>query len=323
MTEGRLFSIGMGIWAYKWLLEWYWQRAQKEERRPSRSETAMLHGLFYGLVGILLSVTFYAYLGHVKGFLRVGLLGGACGFTFGFLGGLIKAGSEEATRDLLAVDLEWAQTASSAVVLASVIMYVLVQAFKIPSGSMQPTLYEGDHLFVNKFYYGVRVPFTQKRIGAFKDVGARDVVVFRFPDEDKEGQHYGKDFIKRAIATGGQTVMVRDKKIFVDGKPVDPEPFVQFLDSTVYPRFSDDSFELDSASYQKAWEEGRLSMVLRGEEVRDNFGPVRVPEGHYFVMGDNRDASFDSRFWGPLPKRYLKGKAWFIYWPPKRIKTIR
>ncbi len=323
MTEGRLFGIGLGIWLYKWLLEWYWRRSDREETQPSRSETAMLHGLFYGLVGVLLAVTFYAYLGHVKGFVNVGLLGAIAGFVFGFLMGLIKAGSFEATRDLLAVDLEWAQTASSAVILASVIMYVLVQAFKIPSGSMQPTLYEGDHLFVNKFFYGVRIPFTDKRLLSIRDVKPKDVVVFRFPDENKDGQHYGKDFIKRAIAVGGQTVMIRNKEVFVDNQSAGPEPYTQFLDKTIFPRFEQGLPALTPQEYQKAWEGARLYTILRGEEIRDNFGPVRVPEGAFFVMGDNRDASYDSRFWGPLPKKYLKGNAWFIYWPPKRIKAIR
>ncbi|MBI2070214.1 MAG: signal peptidase I [Elusimicrobia bacterium] len=224
---------------------------------------------------------------------------------------------------MLAVDLEWAQTASSAVILASVIMYTLVQAFKIPSGSMQPTLYEGDHLFVNKFYYGVRVPMTEKRVFSVSDVTAKDVIVFQFPTANDNHQHFGKDFIKRAIAVGGDTVVIRNKQVFINGKALGQEVYTQFLDPRIFPRFESQSQNLPPEEYQRYWEKGQLEMVLRHDEIRDNFGPVRVPDGHYFALGDNRDASYDSRFWGPMPKKYLKGKAWFIYWPPRRIKVIK
>ncbi|MBI4064159.1 MAG: signal peptidase I [Elusimicrobia bacterium] len=224
---------------------------------------------------------------------------------------------------MLSIDLEWAQTASSAVILASVIMYTLVQAFKIPSGSMQPTLYEGDHLFVNKFYYGVKIPFTEKRLFRVRNAHSTDIVVFKFPTEDRSNQHYGKDFIKRAIAVAGDVVAIRNKTVFVNDRPLGAEPYTQFVDSRSFPRFSGEQVGLTPKEYQDAWQNAELAYVLRGEEIRDNFGPVRVPDGHYFVLGDNRDASFDSRFWGPLPESYLKGKAWFLYWPPNRIKVIR
>lgn len=323
MTEARLFAIGLGIWIYKAALETLLQPLTAGKKRPARVFVALLHGLFWGLIGVLAGVTLHAYLGNVHGFLRVGLLGAGAGLIFGVLSGLVKAGTAKSAAELLAADLEWSQTASSAILLAAVIMYCLVQAFKIPSGSMQPTLYEGDHLFVNKFFYGVKIPFTEKRIFKLRDVRHGDVVVFRFPEEDKEAQHYGKDFIKRAIALAGDLIEIRDKEVFVNGKSMGREPYTQFMDSRIFTKTAFRDHDLDKDRYQKAWAEGELSYLLRGDEIRDNFGPIKVPEGYCFVLGDNRDASYDSRFWGPLPFSYVKGRAWFIYWPPKRAKVIR
>lgn len=319
MTEGRLFAIGFAIWLYKWILEWAAQR----KKALSRPNTALLHGLFYATVGVLLAVTIYAYMGNVRGFFNVGVMGGAFGLIAGLTTGYYRASSAEAKKELIAVDLEWAQTASSAVLLASVIMYTTIQAFKIPSGSMHPTLYEGDHLFVNKFYYGIKIPFTETRVARVSDVDRGDVVVFRFPSEDTTSQHYGKDFIKRAVALPGDKVEIRDKEIWINGEKIETENYTQFVDSRTFPKFNPKAAGITPEDYESLWQKGELGSMLRGDEIRDNFGPVTIPEGHYFCLGDNRDASYDSRFWGPLPLSYLKGKAWFIYWPPRRIKIIR
>jgi len=323
MTEGRLFFIGIGIWLYKWILHWGYQRSLKPARSPSRFVVSLLHGSFFATVGVLLAVTIYAYLGHVRGFSGIGASGGLVGFIFGVVTGFLKAGDGEAKKQMLAIDLEWAQTASSAVIMASIIMYTLVQAFKIPSGSMHPTLYEGDHLFVSKFYYGVRVPFTQKRLLQLHHVQRGDVVVFRFPSEDETSQHYGKDFIKRAIGLPGDTLEVKNKEVFINGVSLGKEPYTQFSDLRTFSRFSASSLGIEPALYQNAWAKGELDGILRGDEIRDNFGPIKVPEGTIFCMGDNRDASYDSRFWGPMPFYYLKGKAGLLYWPPKRVKVIK
>lgn len=323
MTEGRLFFIGLGIWFYKWILLWACRRSARHKSELSRFFAAWFHGFFFLTIGVLLAVTIYAYLGNVRGFVRIGALGGVVGFLFGFLLGLIKAKDFESKKDLLAVDLEWAQTASSAVIMASVIMYTLVQAFKIPSGSMHPTLYEGDHLFVNKFYYGIRVPFTDKRVFEFHQPHRGDVVVFRFPSEDSSNSHYSKDFIKRTIGIGGDVIEIKDKEVFINGKSLGKEPYTQFVDLRTWPTVHLNSLGFDPLLYQKSWQEGNLANLLRQDEIRDNFGPVTIPEGHYFCLGDNRDASYDSRFWGPLPAYYLRGKAWFLYWPPKRVKVIK
>ncbi len=161
----------------------------------------------------------------------------------------------------------------------------IVQAFKIPSGSMLPTLLIGDHLLVNKFLVGtsVEIPFTN--ITLFYMPGLRspergDIVVFKYPEEPN------RDFIKRVIAVEGDMIEGRNKKIFVNGKET-KEPFVQYVDRSVRP-----------ASLDR----------------RDNFGPEIVPKGKLFTMGDNRDASYDSRFWGYVDRKDLRGKAFIIYW---------
>jgi signal peptidase I len=155
---------------------------------------------------------------------------------------------------------EYAEAIIIALILALVIRTFVVQAFKIPSGSMEPTLQIGDHILVNKFIYGLRIPFTSIRLLSFREPERGDVIVFIYPVDPS------KDFIKRVVATGGETVRFSDKKLFIN------------------------------------------------LQRRDNFGPVTVPEGQLFVMGDNRDRSLDSRFWGFVPIRDVLGKAFIIYW---------
>ena len=172
-----------------------------------------------------------------------------------------------------------------AVVLALVIRTWGVQAFKIPSGSMKPTLLIGDHLLVSKSSYGIGLPFSDVVVIPIGDPERGDIVVFRFP-EDKD-----KDFIKRIIGLPGETVEVRDKAVFVNGKKLNKD-WGHYTDKVVLPP---------------------------GVQPRDNFGPVKVPEDHYFVMGDNRDQSYDSRFWfggrgGFVPREDILGKAFIIYW---------
>ncbi|MBI5505136.1 MAG: signal peptidase I [Deltaproteobacteria bacterium] len=166
-----------------------------------------------------------------------------------------------------------------AILLAMFIRTFIVQAFKIPSGSMLPTLEVGDHLLVNKFVYGVRIPFVGKRLLSFFKPEHDDVIVFIYP-EDKT-----KDFIKRVKALPGETIEVRDKVVYINGEKID-DPHAYFEPgSRVYPN-----------------------------SARDNFGPLTVPEGQVFVMGDNRDHSHDSRFWGTVPIDEILGKAFILYW---------
>lgn len=167
-----------------------------------------------------------------------------------------------------------------AVLLALFIRTFIIQAFKIPSGSMLPTLQIGDHILVSKFIYGVKMPFTGTTLIPISDPKANDIVVFQYPKDPS------LDYIKRVIAVAGETVEIRDKKVYVNGKPFTDRHGV-FLDPLVH-----------SASMGP----------------RDNFGPVTVPEGKIFTMGDNRDNSYDGRFWGFVDLQAVRGKAWIIYW---------
>ncbi len=313
--EAKLFWISMGCGAYALFLRWFLKR---ENWLENKKFVSLMHGLFYGLVGVIIGslLTSYFEKPEVSWKLMSGMALG--GFAAGFLWGIWRGVSAEKSLKMLGEDLEWADTGFSAILLAAFIMYFFVQAFKIPSGSMRNTLLEKDHLFVNKLVYGIRIPFTFKKIWRIKKVKRGDVVVFRYPADNKNNMHYGKDFIKRAIGLPGDAVEIRDKKVFVNGDPV-VEPYVNIANQYTIPFEAD--FEGQN-SFQESWEKG-LAAGFFGEGVRDNFGPVVVPEGHYFVMGDNRDHSFDSRFWGPLPDTHLKGKAWFVYLPFNRMKVIR
>jgi signal peptidase I len=167
-----------------------------------------------------------------------------------------------------------------AVIIALFIRTFVVQAFKIPSGSMKPTLQIGDHILVNKFIYGVKVPYLNMLLLPVEKPQRGDIVVFKFPLDPK------KDFIKRVIGLPGDVVEIREKKIYVNGQRLNHDPGV-FSDPHIIP--------------------GNI-------RPRDNLGPISVPKDALFVMGDNRDESFDSRFWGFVPLRDVNGKAFIIYW---------
>jgi signal peptidase I len=167
-----------------------------------------------------------------------------------------------------------------AIVIALFIRTFVVQAFKIPSGSMKQTLQIGDHILVNKFEYGVKIPYFNKTLIPFKSPQRADIVVFKYPlDPDK-------DFIKRVIGIPGDVIEIRNKKLYLNGKSVNHDYGV-YTD----PRILEDNVR-----------------------PRDNFGPITVPPHSLFVMGDNRDESFDSRFWGFVDYKALQGKAFIIYW---------
>ncbi len=190
---------------------------------------------------------------------------------------------------------EYAEAIIIALVLALTIRVFLVQAFKIPSGSMIPSLQIGDHILVNKLAYGLQIPqdcefeaallpvtcYSSSMLFEFEKPERGDIVVFRYPEDEH------KDFIKRIIGLPGDTIHIHKKIVYINGEPFRDEPFTQRVDPGVI--------------------DGRIN-------PRDNLGPIRVPPNSYFVMGDNRDQSLDSRFWGYVQEHKIKGRAFLVYW---------
>jgi signal peptidase I len=181
---------------------------------------------------------------------------------------------------------EYFESLLVAVILALFVRTFGFQAFKIPTGSMEPTLLVGDHLLVNKFIFGPATSGLERTLLPMRKVERGEVLVFKFPEEPE------RDFIKRVIGLPGETLELRNKKVYINGKGLD-EPYVRFL----YPASDAKPGEADFTSF----------------DVRENYGPVTVPPDHYFMMGDNRDNSQDSRYWGFMPRDYVKGKALFVY----------
>lgn len=181
---------------------------------------------------------------------------------------------------------EWVEAIAIAIVLALIIRTFVIQAFKIPSGSMEPTLLVGDHILVNKFTYGIRIPFTNIKIFPLKKPGRGDVIVFIYPVDTK------KDFIKRVVGTEGDEVEIINKKVYINGSLFD-SPFAVNKDDNIIP--------------------GDV-------QPRDSYGPVVIPKDSLFVMGDNRDHSYDSRYWGFVKLEEIKGKAFVIYWSWDKVR---
>ncbi len=181
---------------------------------------------------------------------------------------------------------EWVESIIVALLLAMVIRAFVIQAFKIPTGSMRPTLIEGDLILVNKFIYGARIPFTDNRLPALSEPKRGDIIVFIFPQDRK------KDFIKRLVGLPGETVEIKSGTIYINDKPI-----------------------LDNVFSQRYY-------YNRGDFGLEN-KKVIIPKDSYFVLGDNRGSSMDSRYWGFVPKKDLLGKAMVIYFPPQRIRIIK
>jgi signal peptidase I len=182
---------------------------------------------------------------------------------------------------------EYFESIVIAVILALFIRTFVVQAFKIPTGSMENNLLIGDHLLVNKFVFGPTASRLEQALLPIDPIQRREVVVFKYPEEPE------RDFIKRVIGLPGETIELRNKRVFVNGQPLD-EPYVHFLE----PPDESEPGDPDHTDF----------------DVRRRYGPVTVPANHYFVMGDNRDNSQDSRYWGFLPRDYIKGRALMVYW---------
>jgi len=185
-----------------------------------------------------------------------------------------------------AIIREWVESILVAFILAMFIRTFVVQAFKIPTGSMRPTLLEGDIILVNKFIYGAKIPFTELRLPKLRSPNRGDVIVFIYPENPK------KDFIKRLIAMEAETVEIKNGTIFINDKPL--------LDATFSQRY----------------------YYNRGEYAQEGKRIV-VPRNSFFVLGDNSASSQDSRYWGFVPRKNILGKAILVYWPPNRIRIIK
>jgi signal peptidase I len=180
---------------------------------------------------------------------------------------------------------EFLESLGIAVLIFLVIRTFAFQAFRIPTGSMENTLLPGDFLFVNKFFYGARLPFTEVRLPGFTEPKRGDIIVFQFPDDPKQ------DYIKRCIGVGGDVIEVKNKEVYVNGIRQE-EPYIVHNDG-----------------------------AMRAD-VRDNMPAVKVPPDHLFMMGDNRDFSYDSRFWGPVDMHLVRGKAWITYFSWDKDKHL-
>ena len=178
---------------------------------------------------------------------------------------------------------DWSEALIVAAVLALIIRTFFVQAFKIPSSSMEDTLLIGDHLLVSKFIYGLQVPFIDKPVLSVRDPERGDVIVFEFPEDKDKSYFQRRDFIKRVIGLPGDKIEIRSKSVYVNGE--------RYL------------------TPEAVYKDGNLTAG-----PRDNMPLVTVPEHEYFVMGDNRDRSYDSRFWGFVDRSVIKGRAFIKYW---------
>lgn len=185
-----------------------------------------------------------------------------------------------------AVIKEWVESIIIAVILAMVIRTFVVQAFKIPTGSMRPTLLEGDRILVNKFIYGAKIPFTNYRLPGFKEPQPGEVIVFIYPQDPK------RDFIKRLVAKENQEVLIEGGTIYIDGNPLKGEVF------------------------------NKIYYYNRGDYAIED-SAIKVVQGSYYVLGDNSASSRDSRYWGFVPQDNVLGKAFLIYWPLHRIRIIK
>ncbi len=188
----------------------------------------------------------------------------------------------------------------------------VIQGYVVPSGSMEDTLLPGDFLLALKFTYGLEIPYTGIKFLQIKKPKHGEIVIFLYPVTKKQ------DYVKRCIGLPGDTIQIVDKVVYLNGVKQE-EKYAVFKDPRIIPPVVELTNEVIKRDYQRAWETGRFMQEPR---VRDNFGPVVVPEGHFFAMGDNRDYSFDSRFFGPVPLKLLKGTPLIIYFSIDLEKPI-
>jgi len=247
--------------------------------------------------------------------------------------GALHALEEQVDRHLSfarkSVVREYAETIGVAILVALFLRAFVVEAFKIPSGSMIPTLQVGDHIFVNKYLYGLRIPGTDLKFFGVVKPARGEVVVFRFPNPYHLASEEDKDFIKRIVAVEGDTVEVRDRVLYVNGQAVPHEPvnpgqpcaYEDILDegSGVFMEKRCEAFG------ERLGEHTYTTFFDPGTGAPRSWAPRTIPPRSVFCMGDNRDNSHDSRFWGPVSFDLIKGRAMFIWWSRGRegVRTGR
>lgn len=231
------------------------------------------------------------------------------------------------------------------IIIVLILRAFIVEAFMVPTPSMESTIMTGDFLLVNKFIYGIKIPFTSKNLISIKNPKPGEIFVFRYhldQDSPQPENNYirifpkqlpllplywnksrnfftwytPRNFVKRCVAVAGDTVQIINKKVYVNGK-LCFEPYVQYIDRRTFsaPLTVPDD-------YQSEWEQGKFAERPDGYLLRDNFGPIVVPESTLFGMGDNRDNSSDGRFFGPIPLKYVKGKPMVIYFSSNAAPNI-
>ncbi|WP_458401930.1 signal peptidase I [Candidatus Avelusimicrobium sp.] len=325
--EQRLFIAACIMYVFSWISK----RFLLNKRLDTPFKFSLWHGSFLLLI---LSCAYFVINFVISSSSQIPF--SANGFSFKkllvwlFLVGSIiygffsaKKKTPEGQKALIKSDLDWSNTIYFAGFTASIVMFFFIQAFKIPSASMQNTLLIGDHLFVNKAAYGFRIPFTQVRFMEFNKIKKGDIIVFTFPAKTKDqencgGYQYGRDYVKRVVGMPGDKIEVKNAVLYVNDQEIPSQGYEIYKDII---RFKEDR-KLSQDVYQILWEDGKLEHEF-GFVLRDDFGPVIVPQDSYFAMGDNRDDSCDSRFWGPVPRKNIKGTAWFIHWPLNRIRIIK
>lgn len=241
-------------------------------------------------------------------------------------------------RFLVRLAREWGPV----IVAVLFIRAFLVESFMVPTGSMLETIQIGDFMLVNKFIYGVKIPFTHRTFIPVSDPKRGDIVVFRFPQEPDVPEPAGRfgrvfpewlpllpvwwdreentfrwyipnNFVKRCVAVAGDTVEYRDRQLFINGQR-QYEAYAVYSDYRRLP-----GLDPRPDDFQRAWEEAHYYRSRVSPFVRDDFGPVVIPPGHLFMIGDNRDDSEDSRFWGPLPVKYVRGRPLVLYFSSSAV----
>ena len=220
------------------------------------------------------------------------------GEDMGVVSRTLREAERSAPGALVSTLWDWTRSILVAFVLFLVIRTFVVEAFKIPTSSMENTLLVGDFLLVNKAVYGAEIPGTDLHLPAFDQPDRGDVVVFNPPHEP------GKNYVKRLVGMPGDTLEMRDKTVMVNGRPLQ-EPYARYIDR-----------QGDAVHPDMSWQSNHL-IAGPGKEyhpTRDNWGPIVVPDHAFFVLGDNRDNSEDSRYWGFVPRESIRGRPWFVYY---------